>query len=489
MVGSLALTAPAQAAPIGAFTTRGAWKFVSAPGLHPPKLKVESRKPGLAGGDFLVASLPSVGTPGKMTGEGGPIIFDNKLRPVWFHGVGTQVGAADLQQETFMGQPVLLWWEGVVNSTGATTKGKLIVVNQHYQTIGTLTARSPWVISLHDASIVPGTPNVWVTAYRKVKNQPLGGGRRGTVYDVGLQEYNLKTGKLIKTWDALNPGHKARVPLSQSEQPPPSRSDVRHGAIWDAYHLNSAQLLPNGQLLVSMRNTWAVYLINPQTNKIIWTLGGKHSFFNFAKNAHFAWQHHAVMLSNGDVTLFNDNCTVNSRGLDCVGGRPSTGMVLHLKLATRKATLVKAFHHDQNLHTAFLGSMQLLGNGGAVIGWGSLPFFSEYSRTGKQLLNVKWPGKDETYRALYTGNWVGTPSYPPSGAVKGSKVYASWNGATTVAKWQVLAGGSSNHLKVVGSKARSGFETVITLSKSYRVYEVQALDSQGHVLKTSKTFS
>jgi hypothetical protein len=493
LAASLAMTAPAQAAPIGAFTTKGAWKFVSAPGLHPPKLKVLSRKAGLANGDFLLANLPSVSTPGRLTGEGGPMIMDNHLRPVWFHGVGKKVAAANLQQETLMGKPVLLWWEGVVSSTGATTSGEVKVDSEHYRTIATLKARAPWVISLHDASIVPNSPDIWVTAYRQVKNRKLGGGRKGTVYDVGVQEYNLKTGKLIKTWDALNPGHKAHVPLSQSEQPPPSKSQVRQGQIWDAYHLNAVQVLPNGQLLVSMRNTWAVYLINPKNNKTVWTLGGKHSFFNFAKNAHFAWQHDAQMLSNGDVTLFNDNCTVNSRGLDCLGGHASSGMVLHLNVASRKATLVQAFRHSPALHTAFLGSMQLLGNGGAVLGFGSLPYFSEYSKSGKQLLDVKWPGKDQSYRALYTPNWVGTPFYPPSGAVRKKngkvKVYASWNGATEVAKWQVLAGNTASKLKKVATKRRSGFETVISLSKSYKTYEVQALDGAGKVLNTSKAFS
>ena len=92
VAASLALTQTAQAAPIGAFTTKGAWHFVSAPGLHPPKLKVVERKSGLAPGDFMVANLPSVGAAGKMTGEGGPLMLDNHLRPVWFHGVGDARG-------------------------------------------------------------------------------------------------------------------------------------------------------------------------------------------------------------------------------------------------------------------------------------------------------------------------------------------------------------------------------------------------------------
>ena len=60
-----------------------------------------------------------------------------------------------------------------------------------------------------------------------------------------------------------------------------------------------------------------------------------------------------------------------------------------------------------------------------------------------------------------------------------------------MAKWKVLAGGSSSSLKVVSTKSRTGFETVIKLSKSFHTYELQALDSHGNVLAhgTSKTFS
>ena len=51
--------AGAQAAPIGAYTTKGAWSFVSAPKLHPPKLgttsedAVHEARPGLLHGREL----------------------------------------------------------------------------------------------------------------------------------------------------------------------------------------------------------------------------------------------------------------------------------------------------------------------------------------------------------------------------------------------------------------------------------------------------
>ena len=502
----LAVVANASA-PVGAFTTKGAYKFVSAPGLHPPKLNVLTHKGGLAPGDFLVANLPNAGVSGPMTGEGGPLILDNNLKPVWFSPVGTKLAASSLQQETYepcgnasCTEPVLVWWEGLVSPSGVTTLGKVIVVDDHYRQIAKLSPPGPGVISLHDASIAG--PDMWVTVYRTVRNQnlaPYGGARKASVLDVELREYDLKTGKLIRSWDALNPGHRANVPLSSSEQPPPTPKQSKAGAPWDAYHLNSVQALSDGNLVVSMRNTWGVYLVDPLTSKILWTLGGKHSSFKLGHSARFAWQHDAKLTdttgtgigTSEQVTMFDDNCCriASGGGLARPNG-PSRGLVLRLNTVARTASVVRSVTHRPTLHTAFLGSMQLLVGGNAVVGWGSLPYFSEYSRSGRQILDVRWPGKDESYRALFTNTWVGMPDYPPSAALKGSTVFVSWNGATQVAKWQVLAGQSSAHLKVVATRPRSGFETAIKLSRSYRAYEVKALDSGGHVLAHgSKSFS
>jgi hypothetical protein len=64
-------------------------------------------------------------------------------------------------------------------------------------------------------------------------------------------------------------------------------------------------------------------------------------------------------------------------------------------------------------------------------------------------------------------------------------VYASWNGATEVARWQVLAGRASR-LRGVASKARAGFETEITAKSRGSHVAVRALDARGRVLGTSR---
>jgi hypothetical protein len=349
----------------------------------------------------------------------------------------------------------------------------LVILDQHYQTVAKLKAHAPWTTDIHDAYIAGG--NVWVSVTRIVKNQNLkayGGPRQGSVLDVGVQELQISTGHVIRTWDALNPGGRPNVPLSASKASASGRDGggAKGSSLWDPYHLNSIQALPGGDLLVSMRNTWAVYLIDPIKKKIVWTLGGKHSTFTLGSGVSFAWQHDARLVSprqNGqgrdvELTLFNDNTGGP--------GKPSAGLILSLNTITHKATLARAYRHTPPLSTGSEGSMQLLENRDAVVCWGGEPYFSEYSRSGKELLDVRWPGATVSYRVLVTNSWVGKPDYPPSGAARGDTVYASWNGATQVAKWEVMAGANSGPLKVVGMRAREGFETAIRLKRSFGAY-------------------
>ena len=441
------------------------------------------RRPGLARGYFLVGDLPAPAAGGQPA-QGGPELLDSRARPVWFHRASGQVFG--VQQETYRGKPVLVWFQsplGLARDTRPRVQprspGEVVIYDQHYRRIARLRAHSPWTTDLHDASIVGG--DIWITVIRLVSHQDLtayGGPRNGSVTDVGLQEFQVSTGRLLRTWDVLNPHGKPSVPLSDSYE--------RASQGWDAYHLNSVQALPNGDVLVSMRNTWAVYLIDPVSGRILWTLGGRNSSFHIPRDARFAWQHDAQLVRPADgrgrdieLTLFDDN---SSRG-------PARGLILRLDTITRRAALVGSYPHHPSYYAQFLGSMRLLPNGNALVDWGSPDaYFTEFSRSGRELLNVTWPGEQQSYRTLFTDTWVGSPYYPPSGAVRGQTVYASWNGATQVARWKVLAGSSTSALRVVASAARTGFETAIRLRQSHPVYDVQALGTHGQVLGTSHPF-
>jgi len=487
-IGAVAATS-AQAAPrpIGAFTTKGAWSFVSAPKLHPPKLQTlrPTATSKLAPGYFMVANFKNLNAKAPMVGEGGPLILDKRLQPVWFNPVGTNQLAGNLREQTYKGKPVLTYWQGLISSVGETTSGQFNVLDQHYKKIATIKGQDGWVLSEHDF-VISGN-HAWVTAYKDMSMDltAFGGLANGTLSDSAVQEYDLKTGKLVKTWDALQ-----HVPLTQSQTHPAPVP----GISWDAYHINSIQLTGGGSFVTSFRNTWAAYQVN-SAGDVQWTLSGNPGISTFAlpANARFEFQHDVQLLRGNQVSVFDDACcNILGAGKFAPPIGPSRALVLKLDTTHHTGSLVAQYTRGSKFNAAFLGSTQVLSNGNVAISWGSQPLFSEVSKTGKVLLDARWPDPDVNYR-VYVQRWTGTPSFAPSGAVRKSHgkttVYASWDGATQVASWRVLGGKDAKRLATVATKAKNGFETAIPLnSLSFKKYKVQALDAKGHVLRSSGLF-
>jgi hypothetical protein len=485
--GALVAAPAAVADPIAAYTTNGAWSYTSAPNLHPPKLHTDRQTvtKQVAPGYLFVSNFKDLTGNKPLTGEGGPLILDRRLQPVWFFPAGTSSFANNLRVQTYQGKPALSWWQGVVTNTGATTSGQLFVVDQHYRPIGKpLSATDGWVITQHEALI--SGHNVWVTAVKPspMDLSPYGGSSAGSVLNSAVQEYDLKTGQLLYTWDAApdgtQPGH---IPPTDSYTKPPANPAVP----WDAYHINSIQLGPSG-FVTTMRNTWAAYNVNSKTGATIWTLGGKHSTFALPARGQCHWEHDVH--NDGLVTIFDDNCCAIV-GPGQLGPPNGNARALVLKLnSNNTASFVRQY--SRGIDVGFQGNAQLQPNGNMLVGWGSQPLISEFSNSGKLLFDAVFPSPDLTYRA-YLSKWVGTPYFPPSGAARNKRgkatVYASWDGATEVVSWRVLAGSTAKSLKLVAARSKTTFETAIALSRKYKVFKVQAIDAKRHVIGSSKAFS
>jgi EmrB/QacA subfamily drug resistance transporter len=483
-VGVTVAFAGSHGAPIGAYTTSGTYSFVTAPALHPPRIRVLKRGPAaqLAPGYIFTANFYDLNEP-PIIGQSGPLILDNSLQPVWFQPVPEKLVAANLGLQSYHGKPVLAWWQGAVTNTGATESGEDVVVNQHYQPVARLKAKDGWVLTLHEFLI--SGEDAWVTANKDIPMDlsKYGGAYNGALIDSAVQEYNLRTGQLLRNWDALD-----HIPLSESHASLPT-----NGFPWDAYHVNAIDLAGSGAFVVSMRNTWAAYRVDIPTGKIEWTLGGRNSTFKFGRGAAFQWQHDVKLGSGSTVSLFDDHCCqLTGGGTSVKATGPSRGLVLKLDQQTRTATLVSQYGRDGGFESEYMGDTQPLPGGSAFIGWGSEPYFSEFSRSGQLLLEGELPGPNLSYRATLE-QWVGLPLTKPLGAARPTggrtTVYASWNGATKVVSWRVLAGSGGGWLAVVASGARSGFETAIPVAQSYASFEVQALDAAGRVIGVSQPFT
>jgi hypothetical protein len=241
-------------------------------------------------------------------------------------------------------------------------------------------------------------------------------------------------------------------------------------------------------LLVSARQTWAVYEINMKTGKIPYNFGGKNSSFKFASGANFSWQHDAMMQPDGTMTVFDDG-----EGYYKTENQ-SRALHLYIHYKSHHITLIHAYAHTPPLLSQSQGSMQVLPDGNTFVNWGAQPFFNEYSKKGgRQLFGIHFSQPLQTYRG-FRYQWWGQPTTPPSIAASpagnGTTVYASWDGATTVAAWEVLAGPLQDPATMapVGEFTDDNFETTMSVASAQPYFAVQAVGSQGQVLATSAGF-
>ena len=476
-----------KGAPLGRYTTEGAYSFVTAPSLHPPIIKRVQPAQGsqLAPGYIFAANFYDLNKP-PIRGQSGPMILDRTLQPVWFLPVPEQDVASNLTLQSYHGKPVLGWWQGKVTNTGQTESGEDVVVDQHYRTVARLRASGGWVLTLHEL-LIDSEGHAWVTADKNIPKDlsSYGGAYNGALVDAAVQEYDLATGKLMKSWDALQ-----HIPLRESQATLPT-----NGFPWDAYHINSIQLVAPGKFLVSMRNTWAAYLVDASTGRIEWTLGGRGSSFKFGPGAGFEWQHDVRMQpGSSTVSMFDDHCCqLTGGGTSVKATGPSRGLVLRLDQGARTVSLVSQYGQREGFESEYMGDTQPLQGGGAFVGWGSERYFSEYDSSGKLLYEGILPEPDRSYRSQLEP-WNGMPETKPAGAARrtgaGTTVYASWNGATKLASWRVLgastAGGAMHPL---ADAPKSGFETSVSVPSGYASFELQALDASGHTLASSGAFA
>ncbi|KAK9780354.1 putative ASST-domain-containing protein [Seiridium cardinale] len=360
---------------------------------------------------------------------------------------------------------------------------------------------------LHECELT-GHGTVIVTAYETGRSRAppgLASTHTTLIRESIFQEIDLETNKALFTWRASE-----HVDIYDSYE--------GHNSPWDFFHINTIEKTADGNYLVSARHMHSIYLVNGQTGDVMWTMGGqKNEFVELPPEdgvlssnpvLTFAWQHHTRFYNNGknngenrtEMTFFDNHqkdhneygCTANcSRGL-------------HVRLDTesnpKTVQLIQEYQHPAGLLSQSQGSMQILDNGNAFIGWGRNPSFTEHTPDGKAVLDVQfspWLSKAtadhalDNYRA-YKQDWAATPYWPPEVAAKTYKdavtAYVSWNGATKVKGWVLVSipprvsasrwkyanlgeikyasdseDGLTSADSVVARVSRSGFETEVPL--------------------------
>jgi len=447
--------------------------FHSRPDLKPPPVRIltPAKKPA-PGYVFLAPKMKVL--------QAGPMIIDNRGQVVWFRPLETH-GVSDFRAQRYRGKPVLTWWRGRAPMGVGT--GRYVIYDDSYHRIAEVRAGHGLAGDIHDFIITRRNTALFPIYHQlPVDLTSVGGPKEGRIFDGIFQEVNIRTGRVLFEWHSW-----PAVGLDESYSPAPKPpAEGKKAPPYDYFHINSVELERNGNYLISARNTHALYEIDGKTGRILWRLGGKKSGFDMGPGTNFEWQHDARRHANGTITIFDNGAAPPIEKFSRI-------LVLRVNQQAKRATLVRSYSHPKRLLAPFEGNAQFLPGGHVFVGWGAIPFATEFDAAGRVLFDLSFgkgiakitgPNQDaDSYRA-YRFVWHGHPTNNPAARISGNRVYVSWNGATEVAKWQLVADG-----RAVATVAKRRFETGLTLPGGAKQVTVVALSASGTELGRSKTIS
>ena len=363
--------------------------------LSPPPVSILTSNGNIGHGDIFISPFGDASTYAN-----GPEILDSHGNVVWFQAVPAGQEASDFRTQTYEGQPVLTWWQGT--GLGGVSTGTDYIYNSHYQQIATVNAGNGLSADGHEFLITPQNTALILSYTTATANlTSIGGPANQTVINGVVQEIDIATGKVLFQWNSAD-----HVPYSQSEQPLPASASTP----WDWFHINAVKLDTNGNLLIDARDTWTTYEVNPFNGNIIWQLGGKDSSFRLQaapgqtlNNAGeiFAWQHDPEAHGNGIYTFFdNESAGAGNTGAGSTTELPySRAITVQLNQWNHTATLIKSDNQPEDLSAPSQGNAQVTDDRNLFVGWGSLPYFSEFDQQGNLIFNAEFPAGVNTYRA------------------------------------------------------------------------------------------
>ncbi len=453
--------------------------YASRPDLKPVGACVGSTAPGQAAGVILATA-----NSGPRAGEA---IYNASGSVIWTRPEPVS-RASNLTAVTVDGQPMLAVFTGTTTADGGFGHGHITLFDQHYDVFGTVSASGGYELDLHEFRMTPQDTAI-VGSYFPVR-VPVNG-RQVTVIDYVVQEIDFRHGgAVLFEWHALD-----HVSTSQSKFAQPSTG------YWDYFHGNSIDKNSQGDYLVSGRNTWGVYSVDPESGAINWTLGkvgatGTGNSFphlvNGGTSGWFCYQHDARWVTSTSITLYDDG---GAGPAPCDGaqpthanGHPARALSIGISTSTHTATYTRVISHDPVLYSQFTGSEERLANGNVLVDWGNAARITEYTPSGSVALDMTLGAY--SYRA-YKATWHGYPDVAPDAVVYRTgtpRIYVSWNGATELRSWQLMGGSTPGDLRPIGTPvARATFETQIPIPAGTRVVQVEGLDAGGNVLPHGTT--
>jgi hypothetical protein len=320
-------------------------------------------------------------------------IFDSFGVPVWWVDAGGPALNASL-----LPNGNLLWSSGHFTQLGV---GLRAGAYEEHSLDGTLArsyrAAGGAPVEQHDLRVLPnGNHLAAVLAPRDgVDLTPYGGPADATVLDAEVQEL-APDGRLLWSWnssDHVALGETGRWYPSQLSTPVPL-PDGR--SAYDIVHLNAIAPYGPNHVLISLRHTDALYLLDKRTGAVVSKLGGTHTPQSLAIKGDggrpdFGGQHDVQRLADGTITV-HDNGTGR--------GRPPRALRFKIRAKKGTATLLEDVRDRAARESVCCGSARRLPHGHWVTSWGGLPLVTELTAKGRRVFSLHFAQKLMSYRAF-----------------------------------------------------------------------------------------
>lgn len=376
--------------------------------------------------------------------------------------------------------------------------GEAIIADSNYKVVATAnTAGNVQPADMHEFQLLNDGETAILSAYEIIPydlsafNITTG---LGWISEGVFQEVNVTTGELLFEWFSSN-----HVDPSESQITPNSSDTGGDGftpeTAFDYFHINAIDKTPSGNYLVSARHTSTIYYINGTDRTISWKLSYQGNSDFTCSNFNFSFQHDVRLQSENETTTvisIFDNASNGYASTDT----QSSGKIISIDHTSNTATLLSTttFPGTGGILATSQGNTQILSNGGSFHSWGNNPYFSEHSANGTAVLLAQFAsdGTAEDYRA-FSSPWESTPAdtIPEVYAYAqdtdtSTRVYVSWNGATTVATWRFYGAQEVGQaFELLGDTGKRGFETLWVAGEFYQWVVVEAVGPDGTALRNS----
>ena len=283
-----------------------------------------------------------------------------------------------------------------LSTSGGYTNGTCVVMNQDYQELEYINLEPyGWhqegYLDDHDFILLSDTHWICESYMKRDVNNISGNAANyngtGKVLAGVIQEVN--NGKVVMEFDTSNYPF-----LYETSQ---EKNNFISGTYQDYCHVNSLFIDPQDQnLIVSMRNQYAVYKINRKTGKIMWVLGGKADEFQLSQNQTFLGQHAAYLTGSGSLLLFDNHTSKGQSRLMEFYLDENGKSVKYLRSET-----VADFYGD------YCGNVFQTESGSYLVDWGlctahTSPVFTEVDSETGAVLSCLYTEGTQSYRAYKT---------------------------------------------------------------------------------------